>query len=230
MNFSKVLIIEDDFLFQLKIKKAVEEMGCFNVTTAATMVEAETHLSDPSFDLLICDVVLQDGVAFDFKEFPAIPIIFVSAYDSKHFMEKSLNTKNAFFLVKPFSDLTLMATITRATDHAFPVRSETITVFGKYKNPIEIPVSDVEFIESKGNYSYVVKTDGNRHAIKKSAKLLVEGLNGAHFLRTQRSTYVNKLKLVRVSILQSLAFTSTNEFKVARNFKKSLYEFHNLSN
>lgn len=230
MNFSKVLIIEDDLLFQLKIRKVIEEMGCFHVTMISSIEEANSHLSDPSYDLLICDIVLQGGIAFDLKVFPNIPTIFVTAYDSKHFLEKSLEIKNAFFLVKPFSELTLIATITRAAEFASPSSNETITVFGKHKNPIEIPINEIEFVESIGNYSYIVKTDGNRFAIKKSAKLVMEGLNNAHFLRIQRSTYVNKSKLVRVSLLKSLVYTTNNQFNVARNFKKSLYEFHNLSN
>lgn len=229
MNFSKVLIVEDDLLFQLKIRKVIEEMGCFQITTVITIEEATTHLSDPSYDLLICDIVLQGGVAFDIKTFPDIPTIFVTAHDSKHFLEKSLEVKNAFFLVKPFSELSLIATITRATEFAGPSSNETITVFGKHKNPIEIPVWDIEYVEAIGNYSYIVKTDGNRYAVKKSAKLVMESLNGAHFVRIMRSTFVNKSKIVRVSILQCLVHTAHHEFKVARNFKKSLYEFHNLN-
>lgn len=230
MNFTKVLIVEDDLLFQLKIRKVIEEMGCFQITMVTSIEEATKHLSDPSYDLLICDIVLQGGIAFDLKVFPNIPTIFVTAYDSKHFLDKSLEIKNAFFLVKPFSELTLIATITRAAGFATPSSNETITVFGKHKNPIEIPVNEIEFVESIGNYSYIVKTDGSRFAIKKSAKLVMEGLSGSRFLRIQRSTFVNKSKLTRVSISKSMVYTAHNEFNVARNFKKSLYEFHHLSN
>lgn len=230
MNFTKVLIVEDDLLFQLKIRKVIEEMGCFHITTISGIEEANSHLSDPSYDLLICDIVLQGGIAFDLKVFPNIPTIFVTAYDSQHFLEQSLEIKNAFFLVKPFSELTLIATITRATEFAEPSSNETITVFGKHKNPIEIAVRDIEYVEAIGNYSYIVKTDGNRYAIKKSAKLVIESVHGVHFLRIQRSTFVNKSKIVRVSIQKSVVYTEKNEFNVARNFKKSLYEFHHLSN
>ena len=65
----KVLIIEDDVIDQLALTRLIKKNGLnCKVTVAMKIHEAVKLMDTHSFDLVICDLNLPDGKAFDLKE------------------------------------------------------------------------------------------------------------------------------------------------------------------
>lgn len=223
-----VLLIEDNPLYQIKFRNLVEQFGHKMTKTIDNVEEAESYFEQKElYDLVICDVVLRDRKVFEIKNWPTKPIIFVTAFEDVEFLKQSLKVENSIFLVKPFADLTLLSVINKLTSVGDNLQSKCITVFGKHKNPINVPISDILFIESEGNYSTIVTQTNIKYAIKRSAKVLIEDFQSA-FLRVRRSTFVNRNKIIRISIADRKVFLEQHSFEVTREFKKNIYELHSL--
>jgi DNA-binding LytR/AlgR family response regulator len=220
----QALLVEDNPIFQIRLRNLIESYG-FEITVADSVDSARKQLDAKKFDLLICDIVLRGGTIFDVGQLPDVPIVFITAFEDVDYMQKTLEVKKALFLVKPFSDLTIQASINRLIG-GDPRRF--ITVFGNHKNPIKIPLDQIELVESEGNYSYIFTVDNTKHVIKRSAKQLMANIDDSVFVRIRRSTFVNKSKLIRVSLTENRVFTKNHELPVSKGFKKGIYEFYKL--
>ena len=223
-----ILIVEDNPIYQIKLRNVVEQMK-FKVSGITSSV-AETAVcfsSSEHFDLLICDVVLKDGIVFDIVPWPDIPTLFITSMEEKDFMENSLKIKKSWFIVKPFADLSLISAITKLIEN-FVKPDLFITVFGKHKNPIKLPLDDILYIESEGNYSTVVTNNHIKYAVKRSAKLLIDEVN-EDFVRIRRATFINKSKITKVSMPENKVYIGTYSFIFTKEFKKNMYEFHYLA-
>lgn len=223
-----VLLIEDNPLYQIKFRNLVEQFGHKMTKIIDTVEEAELYFTQSElFDLVISDVVLGDRKVFEIRNWPTKPVIFVTAFEDVEFMKQSLKLENSIFLVKPFADLTLLSVIGKLTKTHENAQDKFITVFGKHKNPINLPISEILYIESEGNYSTIVTNNSTKYAIKRSAKVLIDDFQNA-FLRVRRSTFVNRNKISRVSIAERKVFVEQYSFDVTREFKKNIYELHHL--
>lgn len=224
----KALLIEDNPIYQIKLRNLINSLG-YEVKITSSVRESVAYLKTEVFNLLVCDIVLSDGEFFDIDSVPFVPTIILTAYENPVYLSKALNINNSLFLVKPFSDLSFIAAVRRVTDKIVNV-DDKITVFGKHKNPIDLKVSEIEAIDSQGNYSAIFTTRNEKHIVKRSAKKIIDNVLSPVFVRIQRSTYVNKSQITRVSFSDNKIFTRNKEFAVSKVFKKNIYEFHHLSN
>lgn len=220
------LLIEDNLIFQIKLRNIMNSLG-YEVVTVSSIKETVTSFKAATFDLLICDIVLSDGEFFDINTVPNVPTIFITAYENPAYMEKALKINNALFIVKPFSDLSFIAAVKHLSGSSKNIQ-DTVTVFGKHKNPIDIDVNEIEAIKSEGNYSLIFTVNGDKHVVKRSAKKIIESLNNPVFARIRRSTYINKSKIAHVSLSENKVSTISKEFAVSKNFKNNIYEFYHL--
>lgn len=218
----QALIVEGNPIFQVRLRNLIKPFG-FDTTLVDSVESAQTQLDNVKFDLLICEIVLKDGIIFDIASMPNTPTVFITELEDELHMQKTLRFRQAQFLVKPFADLTMLACIERLLNGE---KQRSIKVFGKHKNPIEIFCREIEFVESEGNYSYIYTDDNQKYVIKRSAKYLMSQLTDTVFVRVKRSTFVNKSKITSISLAENLVFTQNNEFLVSKSFKKNLYEFH----
>jgi DNA-binding LytR/AlgR family response regulator len=224
----QALLIEDNRIFQIKLRNILNSLG-YEVTIVSSVKESVVCLKTEKFDLLICDIVLSDGEFFDIDTVPVVPTIFITAYENPTYMEKALKANNAVFIVKPFSDLTFIAAVKNVTVKV-AISDDLVTVFGKYKNPITIAVSEIEAIESEGNYSAIFTINNGKYIVKRSAKKIIEKIISPDFVRVQRSTYINRSKVTRVLFAENKIFTLNQEFPVSKVYRKNIYEFHSIVN
>jgi two-component system, LytTR family, response regulator LytT len=224
-----ILIIEDNPIYQIKINSAIQELG-HKTQVISTLTEAEKHFEKPElYHLIICDIMLKDGSAFDLKHWPKLPIIFITAFEEIDYMNASLKIENSLFLTKPFSDLTLKSYILRLLDkQSIELSNQHITVFGKHKNPIKILISDILFVTSEGNYSTIVTEGDKKYVTKRSAKFLINDYIAKEVVRISRSTFINRSKLTSVHIAKNTVVVGNHILAVSKNFKKNIYEFHYL--
>lgn len=110
----RILVIEDEPLIAENIQYALETEGMAAVS-CPTLGEAEMHLREQSFDLIVLDINLPDGSGFDFcrglRSRQNTPVIFLTARSAEIDRVVGLEIGGDDYLVKPFSPRELTARI-----------------------------------------------------------------------------------------------------------------------
>ena len=104
MNQLRTLIIDDEWLIRLELRRMLSQYPNINVVgEAANLNEAVRAVKEAKPDLVFLDIQMPGGSGFDFLEQVEInfKIIFVTAY-TQHFA-KSKKYKAIDYLLKPIS-------------------------------------------------------------------------------------------------------------------------------
>jgi signal transduction histidine kinase len=111
-----VLIVEDDFIVAKVIEKNLVDLGYAIAGLVATGEEAIAKAGSERPDLVLMDIQLlgeMDGIAASEKIHTAfnIPVIFLTALSDRQTSDRALVTAPYGYIIKPFSQNTLSATI-----------------------------------------------------------------------------------------------------------------------
>lgn len=116
-----VLIIEDELLVAQNIEAILEDNG-FIVTGIATEVaSAKNLIAHKRPDVILCDIYLKGTeTGIDFAEYILnssldIPIVFLTAFADTHTIKRASAAQPVAYLVKPFTDKQLVATLRLVT-------------------------------------------------------------------------------------------------------------------
>jgi CheY-like chemotaxis protein len=107
MDDKKILVVEDESIIALNIKKKLKRFG-YTVPAIVATGEEAIKMAEITFpDLILMDVRLKgamDGVktAEEIHKRFNIPIIFLTAYSDDELLEKAKKTKPYGYIVKPF--------------------------------------------------------------------------------------------------------------------------------
>jgi DNA-binding NtrC family response regulator len=98
----RILIVDDEEHLRMIYSKFFQQRG-YRVTTASSLAEEEVKLRAEPFDLILHDVMLEDGDGIDFlptiKQIqPAVPVIILTAigYDEEAINEARTNGASSF--------------------------------------------------------------------------------------------------------------------------------------
>ncbi|WMW26366.1 response regulator [Methanolobus sediminis] len=103
----KILVVEDESIIALNIKKKLKSFG-YTVPAMATTGEEAIKMAEITFpDLILMDVRLKgdmDGIqtAEEIRKKFDIPIIFLTAYSDDKVLERAKKTEPYGYIVKPF--------------------------------------------------------------------------------------------------------------------------------
>lgn len=209
----RALIVDDEpparsILRQmLKDDSEIEVIGeCSNGREAASLLRIQTP------DLMFLDIQMpeMDGFALlealDADQMPAV--IFVTAYD--RYAVRAFEVAAVDYLLKPFNYARLAKALQRAKSnllersgedrsrqviellHQINARSEYLDRFIIKNNgrTLLIPVDDVEWIETDGNY-LLLHVGQMTHLLRETLQNMERRLNPRKFLRIHRSAMVN---------------------------------------
>jgi signal transduction histidine kinase len=112
---ARVLVVEDEHLVALDIQLRLTRMGYVPVV-AFTGAEALARAADEPFDLVLMDIRLKgamDGIeaATAIRAAHDVPVIYLTAYADNPTVERARLTEPYGYLLKPFQDRELKATI-----------------------------------------------------------------------------------------------------------------------
>lgn len=113
---SKILVVEDETIVAMDIKRRLEKLG-YRVTGLATKARQVLQLIEADQpDIILMDIHLNDNmdgidVAKLINEKHRIPVIFVTAYSEDSTMGRASETHPYGYLLKPFSERDLYAVI-----------------------------------------------------------------------------------------------------------------------
>ncbi len=147
MSEVKILIVEDERILALGLKKKLEKLG-FEVTDAvSTGEDAIKSVKTDKPDLILMDIVLKgemDGIeaAKLIINLHNIPIIYLTAYADDKTIERAVKTYPYGYLMKPYQERELKANIDMAL-HKFQHEKEIFMDFE------DIYVDVTNFIDQK---------------------------------------------------------------------------------
>jgi len=119
MPKAKILIVEDEQIVALDIRKSVETMGYFVCAVASSGEEAVQKAGETRPDLTLMDIVLKgdmDGIqaAEQINALFKIPIVYLTAYDDEDILQRAKVTTPYGYITKPFNDRELHIAIEMA--------------------------------------------------------------------------------------------------------------------
>ncbi len=209
----KALIIDDEPPARSVIRKMLaDDLEIEIVGECSNGIEAIEEISKHSPDLLFLDIQMPEMNGFELIEsfdegkFPTV--IFVTAYDQ--YAVRAFEVSAVDYLLKPFDHERLEKAVEKAKinlfEKSFDERNEQVIKLLKNLNKKEenlerfviknngrvlfVPVEDVAWIESDGNY-LLIHTANQKHIIRETMKSVEAKLNPQKFFRIHRSTIAN---------------------------------------
>ena len=116
MKKTKILIVEDESIVALDIKKMLEKFDYEVTNTAVNSNEAVNSVMSNRPDLILMDVNLgksKDGIdtAKEIKVLCDVPIIYLTAFSDEETIRRAIETKPVSYLIKPFKQDDLKSNI-----------------------------------------------------------------------------------------------------------------------
>ena len=114
-----VLVIEDDGVAQLILRKHLSKMGFTTIDIVDNGTDALSHAKDKSYDLGLVDICIKgdiDGIQTvkRMQSIQEMPIIYLTASSDQETFSRALETKHFGFMIKPYDRKTLQENIERA--------------------------------------------------------------------------------------------------------------------
>ena len=118
---ARILVVDDEEVVRLMIGATLERQG-HEVQLASSGREAALALEKNVFDLVLTDIVMQDGNGIVLLERirsqqPQVPVVMVTAIHDIGVAIDSMRRGAYDYLLKPFERQHLLATVQRALDH-----------------------------------------------------------------------------------------------------------------
>ncbi len=200
MQKVRVLIVEDEWIISEEIKEILQKKGYEVVGQAEDAKSALEILQDAVADVVLTDIQIKgkmDGIdlAHEITSKYLCAIIFLTAFDDEHFLNRAKKVKPATYIVKPFEERNLKAAIEIAYDK---ISTE--------KDEVERQLSSKPWLESKA-----LLVDQLTDWEKEILLLVADGLSAneignqlfisLHTVKTHRKNLWNKLEVKNLAEL-----------------------------
>lgn len=119
----KILIVEDEIIPANYLKKLLESEGYEVLESVETGSAAIRIAKQENPDVILMDVMLEDNLsgcdaALEIRKCnPQILIIFLTAYSDKEMIDFAVDSKAFGYLLKPYRDKEILATLALAQSH-----------------------------------------------------------------------------------------------------------------
>jgi two-component system LytT family response regulator len=236
----RVLIIEDesgvrkDIIGLLKLRKDIIVIG-----EAASVAIAETLIKSTQPDVILLDIHLEDGTAFELlSKFTVIDfsIIFITAFDN--FAIKAIKIGALDYLLKPVDIDELFAALDRANDKLNIATKEQITYTienADNTKPDKFIVKTVEgihiihydeviYCKSEGAYTFFHLLDGRLIIASKSIKEYEDVLSDDVFVRCHQSYIVNLKQAIKIDREDNLVLRDGSLIPIATRRKEMVIQ------
>lgn len=213
----KALVVEDEFYnFESLRKMILRAYPQIQIDGPVTnLVDLErAMLNQQQYDVIYCDIRLEDGVCFSVLEGMAVntPIIFTTAYSE--FALKAFQSNGIAYLLKPVKSDELC----KATDKALSMRNEKQNIAAilesnglkgravylhylkanVYNGSCIIGIADVSYFVADEKRSYAMMADGTKYTINYTLEQLMQRLDPMQFFRANRQYIVNRSAISRI--------------------------------
>jgi PAS domain S-box-containing protein len=191
MGETKILVVEDEAITGMDIRRSLIEMGYAVIGIATTGELAVRKAGELHPDLILMDIMLagkMNGIeaAEQIRQEYRIPVVYLSAYSDDTFLAKAKVTEPFGYILKPFRELELKTTIEmalykNAIEHALRISEETTRVLLNATQDI-VFLADTSGSLLAINESLATKTKKSLHELTGSniSELVTAGILSPH--------------------------------------------------
>jgi CheY-like chemotaxis protein len=116
MTDAKILVVEDENIVALEIKKRLQKLGYIVPGVASTGEDAISKAEGIRPDLVLMDIMLKgeiDGIhaAGEIRKRFNIPVVYLTAYSDEETLHRAKLTEPYGYILKPFEEDDLRTTI-----------------------------------------------------------------------------------------------------------------------
>jgi len=208
MSAIKIGIVEDEGITSEVIKISLQKLKYKIATPAFTFDQALEMFENENLDLALIDIKLgeeRDGIdlAEILKEKYQTPFIFITANSDMATLERAKQVKPLAFLVKPFSQVDLHATIEIAFNNYqsnnIENKLKSKFVMMKIGRSFEkINTKEILFLENDNHYFNIHFINGENKSIRASAAEMMEILPIENFIQISRTYIINTTHIEKV--------------------------------
>ncbi len=208
MSAIKIGIVEDEGITSEVIKISLQKLKYKIATPAFTFDQALEMFENEKPDLALIDIKLgeeRDGIdlAEILKDKYHTPFIFITANSDIATLERAKKVKPLAFLVKPFSQVDLHATIEIAFNNYQSGKIEKNQkpnfVMMKVGRSFEkIKTKDILFLENDNHYFNVHVNKGESKLVRASTTEMLDLLPKEHFIQISRTFIINTTHIDKI--------------------------------
>lgn len=116
MKSTRILVVEDEAIVAMVIKKRLMNLGYSVSGVAATGKDAITKVEGTFPDLVLMDIMLKgdmDGIeaADEIRKRFSIPVVYLTAHSDENTLERAKQTEPYGYILKPFTERDLSSNI-----------------------------------------------------------------------------------------------------------------------
>ncbi len=207
-----VLLVEDDYYDRINAKNIIDEnYHNIDIYTTGTVQGALKELVEHDMDLLLLDIRLPDGTAFDLvrtirtiSQYRFVHIVFITGEDYDPL--KTFSTYHCYaFISKPYFKETLTGQLTPILEALKKEKLEgraqvrhKVRIFNTTAGELILPVDDILYIEMQLR-NMIIHTETKIYTVKRmSIKAFLEYIDDPDFFRCHESCVVNMRKVVMI--------------------------------
>ena len=116
MSNKRIMIVEDEWVVAEDIQRSLQNLGYSISSVVASGEDTFQKVKEDRPDLVLMDIILQgemDGIeaAKQIRSRFNIPVVYLTAYADKMVLERAKTTEPFGYLIKPYEERELYATI-----------------------------------------------------------------------------------------------------------------------
>jgi two-component system, LytTR family, response regulator LytT len=227
----KILVVEDEFIIASYIEDCLQKSGYHVLATCSHYDEAAAALAAELPDMVLLDINLKGkktGIDLGqlINERYQIPFIYVTSLSDKKTVDEAKTTAPYAYLVKPFDEEEIYASIetalvkaaqakpapASATDGATAIKD---AFFVRHRNLfVKINIADIDYIQADDNYVHIFCNQVNylQRSTLKEIELQLPG----YFCKIHRSYLVNINQVQKFDA--NTIYFEDKQLPIAKNF------------
>jgi len=230
MSAIKIGIVEDEGITSEVIKHALQKLKYKIATPAFTYNQAVQMFETEKPDLVILDIKLEeerDGIdlAVLLKEKYKTPFIFLTANSDSTTLERAKKVRPLAFLVKPFSQVDLHATIEIAFNNYRSTLNENneknnFVVMKVGRSFEKVNTNEILFLENENHYFNIHFSNSESISVRASSTEMMDMLPQNNFIQISRTYIVNTDKIIKID--SSSVFIGQNKLEYKATLKEEI--------
>ncbi len=232
MDKHRILIVEDNFLFAVKLEKNLTQWGHEVIGICETGQSVLDSLETETPTLILMDINLKgsmNGVETAKQiRHRGIPIVFITGRTDEETFTEAKNTSGITYLVKPFDLMTLRGIIDfnpyLQLDNQPEEKEQTDFLFLKRnKELVKVKTSDIDYIKSDRNYCDI-HVGEKVYFMKISLTQLIKQLPSDTLVKLHRAYIVNLNSIEGLVLSENIVKIAGKELPIGRKYKKDFLE------
>ncbi|HAA16881.1 MAG TPA: DNA-binding response regulator [Cytophagales bacterium] len=198
----RAIIVEDDKIQRTHLQKVCEQLSDVEVVACfENALDAMGFLKEEAVDVIFLDIEMPDFNGMDFvKQVSDLPQIVFTTGKEQYALE-AFEHHVTDYLLKPITLPRLLKAVERVkgmmADRAETVSEDDIFVRSE-GSIVRIPVEELQYVETLGDYVVFVMEDGKKHIVHSTLKAMAAKLSHPKLLKVHRSYIVNLSKVVDI--------------------------------